>query len=304
MTDSIGVAADAHAAAMFWSARRFSDRSRNQHDRRGGIVNRCAMLIGILLLGSVGPASAGPPNAPEVVYIDGLPCNRFCQFYMARFRAANDHAAQRREPASNHAVRDRAAVVAAARNEMSQAALQTPSAAAYAKRGDVADPRSDFGFSDGLRMDTFSDRVMAAAAVAEQLTMTTSAAAELKVMNADRADQAAIAPASSGGRADQAEARVALLIARTEIKSLAYLSRSTIAIDAERSSAAHSLRAAFTAEGAADLQVSASARRAIDRLIAGEVPGAVLALVSADAAKAFPDIAGFKIFRVPLPPRS
>jgi hypothetical protein len=27
-------------------------------------------------------------------------------------------------------------------------------------------------------------------------------------------------------------------------------------------------------------------------------------VVSADAAKAFPDIAGFKIFRVSLPPRS
>src|SRR5215470_12845278 len=128
------------------------------------------MLIGILLLGSVWPASAGPPNAPEVVYIDGLPCNRFCQFYMARLGAANNHAAQKREPASNHAIRDRAAVMAAARNEMSQAALQTPSAAAYAKRGDVADPRSEFGIPD-VRMDTFSDRVMAAAAVAEQLTM-------------------------------------------------------------------------------------------------------------------------------------
>ena len=41
---------------------------------------------------------------------------------------------------------------------------------------------------------------------------------------------------------------------------------------------------------------------AIDRLTNGEVTAAVLALVSADAADGFPEIAGFKIFRVPLWP--
>jgi hypothetical protein len=43
---------------------------------------------------------------------------------------------------------------------------------------------------------------------------------------------------------------------------------------------------------------------AINRLANGEVPGAVLALVSADAAEAFPEIAGFKVFHIPLSPRS
>ena len=279
------------------------------------MVKRCGMLIGMLLLGSIGPSNAGPPNSPEVVYIDGLPCNRFCQFYSAWSRAANDRAAKRREPGSNSAVHDRTAIVAAARNEMPQAgiAVLQPRVAAAdpdAKRGDAVDLRPDFGFPDGFRMGTFQDRVMAAAAVAEQLTMMVTAASELKVMNGDRPDQAAISSTPGGSdKADpaapnQAEARVALLIARTEIRSLPYLTRSTIAIDAERSSAAHSIRTAFTAEGAADVQVSANERRAIDRLIAGEVPGAVLALVSADAAKVFPDIAGFKIFRVPVSPRS
>jgi hypothetical protein len=41
---------------------------------------------------------------------------------------------------------------------------------------------------------------------------------------------------------------------------------------------------------------------AIDRLVEGEVPAAVVALVSADAAQGFPEIAGFKIFRIPLSP--
>ena len=42
------------------------------------------------------------------------------------------------------------------------------------------------------------------------------------------------------------------------------------------------------------------ARRAINRLILAEVPAAVLTLVSPEAAEVFPEVAGFRIFRVPL----
>jgi hypothetical protein len=41
---------------------------------------------------------------------------------------------------------------------------------------------------------------------------------------------------------------------------------------------------------------------AINRVACGEVPAAVLALLSPEAAQAFPEIAGFRIFRVPLSP--
>jgi hypothetical protein len=43
---------------------------------------------------------------------------------------------------------------------------------------------------------------------------------------------------------------------------------------------------------------------AINRVAGGKVPAAVLALVSVEAAEAFPEIAGFGIFRVPLSPRA
>jgi hypothetical protein len=43
--------------------------------------------------------------------------------------------------------------------------------------------------------------------------------------------------------------------------------------------------------------------KALDRVIGGEVPAAVLALVSPEAAEWFPEIPGFRIFRVPLAPR-
>jgi hypothetical protein len=274
------------------------------------IVKRCAMLIGMLLLGSVGPSTAGPRNSPDVVYVDGLPCNRFCQFYMARSRAHTDRTAKGRESESNAPLRNRTASVAAARNEMPRAGmvagLQSGAAAADAntRRANVDDLRSDFDLPDSPRMGTFEDRVMVAAAVAEQLTAMATAAFELKVMNGEAAVMSV-----SGGKADpapqnQAEARVALVMVRAEIKSLRYLTRQTVAIDSERASATSSIQTAFATEGAPKVLVSTGERRAIDRLIAGEVPGAIVALVSEDAAKAFPDIAGFKIFRMPLPPGS
>ena len=54
------------------------------------------------------------------------------------------------------------------------------------------------------------------------------------------------------------------------------------------------------AAGAAEVQFSEGQAGAIDRLISGEVPAAVLTLASREAAKWFPDIEGFRTFRVPL----
>jgi hypothetical protein len=58
------------------------------------------------------------------------------------------------------------------------------------------------------------------------------------------------------------------------------------------------------AAGAAEVKLSDGQTKAVDRLISGEVQAAVLTLVSPEAAEWFPDIAGFKIFRIPLSPRS
>ena len=43
---------------------------------------------------------------------------------------------------------------------------------------------------------------------------------------------------------------------------------------------------------------------AVDRLVGGNVSAAVLTLVSPQAAEWFPDVPGYKIFRIPLSPRS
>jgi hypothetical protein len=56
----------------------------------------------------------------------------------------------------------------------------------------------------------------------------------------------------------------------------------------------------LVAAGAVETQLSVSDASPLDRLVSGEVPAAVLNLVSPAAADAFPEIKGFKVLRVPL----
>jgi hypothetical protein len=100
------------------------------------------------------------------------------------------------------------------------------------------------------------------------------------------------------------DALVALLVSRPEIKSMSDLTGKNVAIDNSRSGSETNVRTALVAAGASAIELSAGDSKAIDRLVSGEVPAAVVALVSPDAAEAFPDIVGFKVFRIPLSPRS
>jgi TRAP-type uncharacterized transport system substrate-binding protein len=91
---------------------------------------------------------------------------------------------------------------------------------------------------------------------------------------------------------------------RPEIKTATDLASKNIAIDDKHAGSNGNVRTAIVAAGAGDVQLSGGHTRAIDRLIAGEVPAAVVTLVSPEAAQGFPDIAGFTIFRVLVSPRS
>jgi len=95
---------------------------------------------------------------------------------------------------------------------------------------------------------------------------------------------------------------VVLLMARLEIKSISDLAGRDIAIDDRHSASNDKVRTAIAAAGAAEVQLSEGQTKAIDRLIGGEVPAAVLTLVYPETG--FPQFAGFKIFRIPLSPRS
>jgi hypothetical protein len=105
---------------------------------------------------------------------------------------------------------------------------------------------------------------------------------------------------TASGSTDSSDNLVALVLARPEINSLSDLNNKSIAIEEKQSASSGRVSAAFMAAGAAEVQFSEVKAGAIDRLIKGEVPAVVLTLASPEAAEWFPDIEGFRTFRVPL----
>jgi hypothetical protein len=107
---------------------------------------------------------------------------------------------------------------------------------------------------------------------------------------------------TSSASPDDADNLVALVLARPEINSLSDLNNKTIAITEKQSALSGRVSAALMAAGAAEVQFSEVKASAIDRLISGEVPAAVV-LASREVASLFPEVEGFRTFRVPLKAR-
>ena len=149
---------------------------------------------------------------------------------------------------------------------------------------------------------TIQQQVVEATGMADRVTAITVAREA-----AGTSDNPEIAPAeaneagkTASASPDNADNLVALVLARPEINSLSDLNNKNIAIEEKQSAASGSVSAALMAAGAAEVQFSAAKAGAIEQLIRGEVPAAVLTLASREAAEWFPDIAGFRTFRVPL----
>jgi len=129
---------------------------------------------------------------------------------------------------------------------------------------------------------SIQEQVAAATAVAERITDATGAAGR------DSASPKNAAPL------------IAIIIVRPEIRSVSDLAGKNIAIDDRYLVSSADVRIAIAATGGPLVQLSTGNTTAIDRLVKGEVPAAVVALVSSVAAEAFPEIADFRTFRVPL----
>jgi hypothetical protein len=170
-----------------------------------------------------------------------------------------------------------------------QGAGNTTSAAFDATRANIADPHPTVGVANTR---TIQDQVAAATAVAERMTVATMAAAQ--DINTDKV---ASPPANS------TDLLVAVLITRPDIRSVSELTGKTIAIDDRYSMSSSNVRIAIVAAGAPGAELSEGQIPAIDRVISGEMPAAVLTLTSPEGAEGFPEIAGFKIFRIPLSPQ-
>jgi TRAP-type uncharacterized transport system substrate-binding protein len=257
------------------------------------VILSCALFFGALAT-----SKASPLDSPDIVYIDGQPCNSACQSYMAWSRqimpvrgqpsrvraraaahqqppnAAARRATRIRETGSKPAANDRLAKQAAPTStEMPQAKttdLQPVGKAAATSDTagtEIADSVSTVDTATHSATRTTFEQVTAAVAVAERLTATTT---------------------------------VAIVIARPEIKSVSDLAGRSIAIGNGQSASTDSVRTAILKAGAAEVQLTENQAMALGRMIGGEVPAAVLTLASPEAAERFPEIAGFKIFRIPL----
>ena len=106
---------------------------------------------------------------------------------------------------------------------------------------------------------------------------------------------------AAGASADDAGRTVALLLAGPNVTSLSELAGKNIAID-EATAASHD-EAQHRVEATVGAKFAGGRARALDRLVNGEVPAAVLTLDYPEAADWSAEIAGFKVFRIPLSDR-
>lgn len=329
------------------------------------------MLTGLLLLGSAGPSQSHPLDSPDIVYIDGLPCNRACQSYMnwswrkhppaaatavpaEAARAESEvedeptvilvhekpapraaHSAARRapsvqrgagKPATPRVAKRPAAVpattIAKAEPEPVAAQNSTPTSTEAAASPPADLPVAAAGTKSApepAATVTLPAEQLAAANVAPPADAVKAEAAKSEAAKSETAKPEASAGETVKSResepivaikstetadksADIADTRVALVMARPEIETISDLAGKDIAIEGEQSAASASIRSAIASAGAADVRLDEKVARAIDRVVGGEVPAAVLNLVSPEAAQSFPDIPGYRIFRIPLAP--
>jgi hypothetical protein len=310
------------------------------------------MLTGLLFLGYAGASQAHPLDTPDIVYIDGLPCNSACQSYMAWTQRRSSSVTEQSAPvepapAESLAVQHipekpvpRSAQGAvhpskAARREgskpvaprVAKQAAPLPSAgiARPQPAGDAAVNSAPAPTEIAVAPSaggaaappaaktvarTVQEQVAAATALAETVTAAGAAPApQREAVNAETSAQGAAAgPGVTGAKVaaatDNTDNRIALVMTRQEIKSVSDLAGKEVAIEDQQSASSASIQAAIASAGAAEVRLDEKNIKAVDRLVGGEVPAAVLTLVSPQAAEWFPDIPGYRIFRIPLSPGS
>lgn len=281
------------------------------------------LLACVLSLGSYGTSQAHPLDSPDIVYIDGLPCNRFCQDYMAWSRSASSPAetisAQPEQHTSAEPAR-RSAASLARRKTIVRAAKSARATPVFAARQIIPAAREmprarttavqvpdrtsagpDTTVTTGVGRVAELQPATEATAAPKPRSLQEQVSAALDVAERTTVATAVQAPLPKASESD-ADRLVAVVMTRPGIRSVSDLAHKDVAIDDGQSAYESSVRTAIVAAGAPEVQLSGNQAKALDRLINEEVPAAVLALVSPDAAEGFPDIPGFKIFRIPLSP--
>jgi TRAP-type uncharacterized transport system substrate-binding protein len=257
------------------------------------------ILTGTLFFGAVGISQASPLDPPDIVYIDGQPCNSACQSYMAWSRqvmpvpgqssSVRRRAAVHRQPP--RAVGRSAATIREAGSRPvvnDRIAKQAAPALAETPRAKVTDVQAEGKASAGS--DPGRSQIENSVSTADTATH-----------SATRATREQVAAAMAVAERLSAATSVAILMTRPDVRSLSDLAGKSIAID-NGQSASSGIQTAIVKAGAVAVQLTETQTRALKRLFDGEVAAAVLTLASPEAAEGFPEIAGFNIFRIPLTP--
>jgi TRAP-type uncharacterized transport system substrate-binding protein len=256
----------------------------------------------MLVLGTVGASEAAPLDSPDTVYVDGKPCNRLCQSYTAWFQQLSSAPARRSPKAGVRRVTG----MGGDRSKPTPPAGDTASET-DPMRASVTDKHVTVGTPANFKN---RQPVAAATAVAQQVTAPAAVpAAEPKANRGGRsghlkAARRAAAENIASASPKDADHLVVLLMVRPEIKSVSDLAGKNIAIDDKQSASTGNVQRAIAAAGATKVQLSADQTKAVNRLISGEVSAAVLALAYPETAEWSSELAGFKIFRIPLSPPS
>jgi hypothetical protein len=260
-----------------------------------------------LSLGFYGSSGAHPLDSPDIVYIDGLPCNSACQSYMEWSRrtlrsaaaapvrapkrttnlAAHRSIGGTRERAIKHERIAKRSMPGPGNVRKSETAALQPSESPAAERSatevaGAAPAATAIVTTPTVR--TVREQVMAATTLAENVSA------------ADTRHEADNSAASQ----NNVNNLVALLITSGDIQSVSDLDNKDLAIEQGQSVPRAIVGIALAAAGAPGVRLSEGETKPIDRVTGGEVPAALLTLVSPAAAEWFPDIKGFKVFRIPL----
>jgi TRAP-type uncharacterized transport system substrate-binding protein len=265
-----------------------------------------------LSLGSAGALQAHPLDSPDIVYIDGMPCNSACQSYMAWSRQTTPVSGQPQPRSASAGARQRPRKSLANRAIASKLATsvratkQSPSKSPEIPRKKNMDlptaGKAGASFDTPVANDAGA---LPRVAIRQQLTRATVDPKESEQKTASDHSEAVLPSDSQPNEpllSNDTDPRIAILMARPEIKSVSDLAGKNIAIENTLSASVGVVQIAIAAAAAAGVQLAASPTKALDRVIDGQVSAAVLMLAYPEAAETFPEIAGFNIFRIPLTP--
>lgn len=261
------------------------------------------------------PAIAAPPDAPGTVYINGQPCNRACQAYMAwseqtlRQREIPAHL-QTGKPKIRESARTKLAPKSAPAR-LAKSAKPTPlpnppqrpvpmlagptqvqpDDQTTIKKPQTALPQPDVPHEDAEPPPSVPETT------AQNMASEPDAAAPQATDNQNDHQLSATAPT------DQF---VAILLVQPEIKTVADLGSNVVAIDeSPLDYSVADIKNAIVAAGGTKVQMSENNKMALMRMTDGEVRAAVVSVLSRTASEAWiAGIRGFNVLRIPLPPSS